>query len=111
MRHHRNTYRADQQLGTIETDASQYFDRLRYESNVKHGLGQINVTEMAGTLGHVPGTRLAPGIPVDHTLTRVHEPAELRPPALHGFGKPDTAFGHRHPTLPKEKQLIAITNI
>ncbi len=48
-------------------------------------LGEVDVAEMAGTLGHVAGAGLAAGGAVHRPLTRVHQAAQLGPPALVSF--------------------------
>ena len=55
---------------------------------MKHRLGQVEVAEMAGTLGHVPGAGFALGGPVHGALARVHQAPQLGAPALVGLGVP-----------------------
>lgn len=66
---------------------------------MKDWLGEIDVTKVTGTLGHVARASLTAGVPVDDTLTRVHEATQLGPAALHRLGEADAAIGHRHTTL------------
>ena len=52
---------------------------------MKNWFGEVQVTEVTGTLGHVPRAGLTPGGAVNSPLPRVHEAAQLGPPALIGF--------------------------
>lgn len=72
------TYRTDEQFGTKETNASQYFDSLCEKANMKNRLSEINVSKMARTFAHVPSACLASRHSVHDTLPRVHETAHLR---------------------------------
>ncbi len=76
----------DEELGTVEADAAQDLQRLGEEAGMEDRLGQVYVSEMAGTLGHVAGAGLAAGGAVHRPLTRVHQAAQLGPPALVSFG-------------------------
>ena len=75
---------------------------------MKDGLGQIEMSEMSRAFGHVSGARLAPGSPVDDTLARIHQAAQLWPPAFISFGEPDATLGDGHPSYlvrPKDAEL------
>ena len=53
---------SDEELAAVEADAAEDLLRLGEEAGVEHGLGQVDVPEMSGTLGHVAGAGLAPKI-------------------------------------------------
>lgn len=91
--------RRHQHLGAIEANASQHLNGLGKEANMKDGLGQIDVTKVTGTFGHVTSTRLTTGGAVNDTLPRIHQTAQFGPPSLHGLGELHPTIGHRHPTL------------
>lgn len=86
----------DEKLGAVETDAAQHFDRLHQESWVVDRLGEVDVSEVTGALGHAPGAGLAPCCAVDDALPRVHKATEFGPASLHHFGEPDASVGHGH---------------
>lgn len=48
------SHRVHQQLGAEEADAAQDFHGFAQKAHVEHGLGQLDVTKVAGTLRHVP---------------------------------------------------------
>jgi hypothetical protein len=74
------------ELGAVEADAAQDLQRLGEEAGMEYRLGEVDVAEMAGTLGHVAGAGLAAGGAVHRPLPRVHQAAQLGPPALVSFG-------------------------
>ena len=86
----------DEKLGTVETDAAQHFDRLHQESRVVDRLGEVDVSEVSGALGHATGAGLATRGAVDDALPRVHEAAEFGSTPLHNFWELDTSVGHGH---------------
>ena len=93
------THRVNEKLATEEAHATHDLDRLCEKADVVDGLREIDVTEVARTLGHVPGARLAARASIDHTLARVHQPAQLRTPSLHCLGVADATLGDGHTTL------------
>ena len=52
---------------------------------MKNRLGQVDVTKVAGALRCVAGTGLATGGAVYGALSRIHQTAQLGPPALESF--------------------------
>jgi len=95
------TYGSDKHFGAVEADAAQHLDGLFEEADVKDRFGELEVSEVSGTLGHVAGARLAPRVSVHDALSRVHQPSELGPSALVRLRVADPALRHRHPTLQK----------
>ena len=61
---------------------------------MKHGFGQVDVTKMSGTFGHVARAGLASGGPVDDALAGVHETPEFGAAPFISFRVPDAALGH-----------------
>lgn len=66
---------------------------------MEHGFGEVDVAKVPRALSHVAGTGLAAGVAVDDTLARVHEPAQLGPPALHGLREADPPLRDGHTAL------------
>lgn len=70
--------RADEHLGAVEANAAENFDCLREETDVKDGLGQINVSEVTRALCEVSSTCLATRVAIDNALTWIHQTSELQ---------------------------------
>ena len=93
-------YRVNEQFGTVEADTAEYFDCLGQKSNMEHGFGELNVTEMARTGGHVASTRLTLCGPLDYPLSGIHETTQLGPTTLHGIRVVNPIWEcHRHAFL------------
>lgn len=110
----------DQELGAIETHATEDLHRLGQKSRMEHRLGQVQVPKVSGALRHVTGTGLAAGGAIHHTLTGIHQTAQLvpggigkhtrtiqirtsssnfvlnSPSTLHDLGKSDSPLRNRH---------------
>ena len=86
----------DEKLGAVETDAAQHFDRLHQESRVVDRLGEVDVSEVSGALGHATGAGLATRGAVDDALPRVHEAAQFGSASFVNFRELDASVGHGH---------------
>ncbi len=67
-----------QKSTAVEAEAAEDSDSFCHQSDVEDWFGELQMAEMAGTLGEIAGTRLASAATIQHALSRVHEPAELR---------------------------------
>ena len=76
-------------------DTAKDFDTLGEKPDVEHWPGQLNVSKMSGTGGHVARTRLALRGPIHHPLSGVHEPTKFRATPFHRVRVADTV-GERH---------------
>ena len=115
--------RRDEQFGTVETNTTQNFNNFGQKAAMKHWLAQFKMTKMTGTcglewrpisgcrlgegasktkqnetptFGHVAGARLTSRCTIDHTLSRIHETAQLRSAILVDLAVLDAAFGDAH---------------
>lgn len=59
---------------------------------MEYRFGEIDVSKMAGTFGHITRTGLTAGLSVDDTLSGVHEATEFRAARLHRLREADAAF-------------------
>lgn len=57
------------------------------------------MAEVAGTLGHVPGTSLAAGMTINDALSGIHEATKFGAARFHGLREADATLGDRHSTL------------
>ena len=87
--------RVDQQPWAVETHTANDLHCLGEKSNMENGFGELNMTKMPRTGGHVPCTCLTAWHPVHHSLARIHEAIEFWATAFHCVGVLD-AIWHRH---------------
>lgn len=78
-------------------DMETYFECFCEEADIEYGLGQFEVSKVTRTVRHVAGACHTPSAAVDHSLPRVHQPADLRFASFIYFWIFD--FAHRHPPL------------
>ena len=66
-------YRVNEELRAVEADTSHNLHRLGKKVHIENGLGQFDVSKMAGTLRAIPRTSQATGEAIDGSLSRIHE--------------------------------------
>ena len=105
-----DTYNVNEHLWAEKANTAQHFDSFCQKRLVKHWFGELNMSKVTRAIRHVAGTCLASRLPVDNTLTWVHQPVQLWTTTFHRLWIADPSISHRHATLTQQQNIICISN-
>lgn len=105
------TYSIEEQFAAVKAHTSQDLHGFGKKTNMEHRFGKVQMTKVPRAVSHVASTRGAASVPVNASLSGIHQPSQLRSAILVYFRVFDSSFCGRHSSLKHKITLWAFTQV